>query len=127
MLFRSLIAGVVCCYAVRLKVRFRYDDALDVVGVHFVGGLVGSLLIGVFADPEFFAGTFDGGLLFGGDASLLLEQAIANGAAIVWSFILTGAIMLALKRTIGVRVDDEQEYAGLDLAQHGETAYHSGS
>ena len=126
-IYIGLIAGVVCCYAVRLKVRFRYDDALDVVGVHFVGGLVGSLLIGVFADPEFFAGTFDGGLLFGGDASLLLEQAIANGAAIVWSFILTGAIMLALKRTIGVRVDDEQEYAGLDLAQHGETAYHSGS
>ena len=126
-IYIGLIAGVVCCYAVRLKVRFRYDDALDVVGVHFVGGLVGSLLIGFFADPDFFGGSFDGGLFFGGDASLLLEQAIANGAAIVWSFILTGAIMLALKRTIGVRVDDEQEYAGLDLAQHGETAYHSGS
>ena len=126
-IYIGLIAGVVCCYAVRLKVRFRYDDALDVVGVHFVGGLVGSLLIGFFADPEFFGGSFGAGLFFGGDASLLLEQAIANGAAIVWSFILTGAIMLALKRTIGVRVDDEQEYAGLDLAQHGETAYHSGS
>ncbi|MEY4365884.1 MAG: ammonium transporter [Actinomycetota bacterium] len=120
----GLIAGVVCCYAVRLKNRFGYDDALDVVGVHFVGGIVGSLLIGFLANPEFFEGTFRKGLLYGGDAGLLLEQALANGVAIVWSFVLTFVIMTVLKRTIGVRVNEQDENNGLDLALHAETAYH---
>jgi Amt family ammonium transporter len=119
------IAGIVCCYAVRLKARFGYDDALDVVGVHFVGGLVGSLLIGFFANPSFFEGTFGEGLFYGGGLSLFGEQVLANAAAIVWSFILTFAIMIALKRTIGVRVSDEVEATGLDLALHRETGYHS--
>ena len=120
----GLIAGVVCCYAVRLKNKYGYDDALDVVGVHFVGGLVGSLLIGFFANPAFFEGTFKKGLLYGGDAGLLLEQALANGVAIVWSFVLTFVIMTVLKKTIGVRVNEQDEYTGLDLALHAETAYH---
>lgn len=118
------IAGVVCCYAVRLKRKFGYDDALDVVGVHFVGGIVGSLLIGFFANPEFFEGEFEKGLFYGGDTGLLIEQALANGVAIVWSFIITTAILLALKYTIGIRVDAETEHNGLDLALHRETAYH---
>jgi ammonium transporter, Amt family len=127
------VAGVVCCYAVKLKSRAGYDDALDVVGVHLVGGLVGSLLIGFFANPAFFGLTDDGslkfgeGIFYGGGASLLLEQAVANGAAIVWSFGLTLVIMLVLKVTIGVRVTPEEETTGLDLALHAETAYHSGS
>ena len=120
----GLIAGAICCYAVRLKNKFGYDDALDVVGVHFVGGLVGSLLIGFFANPSFFEGSFDEGIFYGGGAGLLVEQAIANGAAIVWSFVLTFVIMMALKKTIGVRVSPETESTGLDLAEHGETAYH---
>ncbi|MFM7262693.1 MAG: ammonium transporter [Acidimicrobiales bacterium] len=120
----GLIAGVVCCYAVRLKNRFGYDDALDVVGVHFGGGIVGSLLIGFFANPEFFEGSFEKGIFYGGDAGLLLEQALANGVAIVWSFVLTFVIMTALKKTIGVRVEEQDEYTGLDLSQHAETAYH---
>jgi Amt family ammonium transporter len=120
----GLIAGAICCYAVRLKNKFGYDDALDVVGVHFVGGLVGSLLIGFFANPTFFEGSFDEGIFYGGGAGLLVEQAIANGAAIVWSFVLTYIIMMALKKTIGVRVSPETESTGLDLAEHGETAYH---
>lgn len=120
----GLIAGAICCYAVRLKNKLGYDDALDVVGVHFVGGLVGSLLIGFFANPSFFEVSFDEGIFYGGGAGLLVEQAIANGAAIVWSFILTYAIMVALKKTIGVRVSHETESTGLDLAEHGETAYH---
>jgi len=123
-IFIGVIAGVSGCYAVRLKHKFGYDDALDVVGVHFVGGLVGSLLIGFFANPSFFDGAFMEGLFYGGDAKLLLEQAIANGAAIVWSFALTYGIMVALKKTIGVRVSEESESGGLDLAEHGETAYH---
>ena len=117
-------AGIVCCYAVRLKKRFGYDDALDVVGVHFVGGIVGSLLIGFFANPEFFEAEFEKGIFFGGDTGLLIEQALANGVAIVWSFIVTAAILLVLKAVMGIRVDDETEHNGLDLALHGETAYH---
>jgi ammonium transporter, Amt family len=119
------IAGAVCCYAVRWKARFGYDDALDVVGVHFVGGLVGSLLTGLFANPSFFDGAFDEGLFYGGGLGLFGEQVLANVAAIVWSFALTLGIMIGLKKTIGVRVSDATEATGLDLAEHGETAYHS--
>ena len=119
----GLIAGVVCNFAVRLKPRFGYDDALDVVGIHFVAGLIGSLLIGVFADPEAFGGSFAAGLAYGGDASLLAEQAIANGATIVYSFVVTALIMFALKATIGVRATDAQEAEGLDASQHAEPAY----
>ncbi|MFN8021921.1 MAG: ammonium transporter [Acidimicrobiales bacterium] len=122
----GLIAGAVCCYAVRLKTKAGFDDALDVVGVHFVGGLVGSLLIGFFADPEFFGGAWREGIFYGGSARLLVEQAIANLSAIVWSFGITFVLMIVLKKTIGVRVEAEHEATGLDLALHGETAYHSG-
>ncbi|MGD9996886.1 MAG: ammonium transporter [Ilumatobacteraceae bacterium] len=118
------VAGLVCCYAVKVKNKFLYDDALDVVGVHFVGGLVGSLLIGFFANPDFFGGTFEEGIFYGGGAGLLGEQALANIAAIVWSFIVTYAIMRVLKVTVGVRVSDQVEADGLDFAQHAETAYH---
>ena len=123
----GLIAGVACSYAVSLKTKAGYDDALDVVGVHFVGGLVGSLLIGFFSEPEFFGTEVMAGIFHGGGADLLVEQALANGVTIVYSFIVTGLIMLALKATIGVRVSEEVEYSGLDLAEHAETAYHSGS
>ncbi|MDP2291355.1 MAG: ammonium transporter [Actinomycetota bacterium] len=118
------LAGAICCYAVKLKTKVGYDDALDVVGVHFVGGLVGSLTVGIFANPEFFGGSFKAGLLYDGGLGLLGEQALANVSAIIWSFIVTGLIMLALKKTIGVRVSDETETNGLDFAEHAETAYH---
>ncbi|MGK2948441.1 MAG: ammonium transporter [Acidimicrobiales bacterium] len=123
----GLIAGVVCCYAVGLKAKAGYDDALDVVGVHLVGGLVGSLLIGFFSQPDFFDNGVEAGLFHGGGADLLLEQALANGATMIYSFIVTFGIMLALKATIGVRVSDDVEASGLDLAEHAETAYHSGA
>jgi len=123
----GLITGAACCFAVGLKTKLGYDDALDVVGVHFVGGLVGSLLIGLFAEPDFFGGDFMAGLFHGGGLDLLLEQALANGVAIVYSFIVTFVIMIALKATIGVRVDEDVERSGLDLAEHAETAYSSGS
>ena len=130
------LAGVICCYAVRLKARFGYDDALDVVGVHFVGGLVGSLLIGFFANPEFYAGVvnfagdpvdgFREGIFYGGGGKLLGEQLLANGVAVAWSFPVTFLIMTALKATIGVRVDEESEATGLDQTQHSESAYAAG-
>jgi Amt family ammonium transporter len=123
----GLIAGIVCCYAVKVKFSAGFDDALDVVGVHFVGGLVGSLSIGFFANPDFFDGTFDEGIFYGGGASLLGEQALANVVTIIYSFIVTFAIMKVLAVTIGVRVADDEETTGLDAVEHGETAYHSGN
>ncbi len=123
----GLIAGAVCCFAVRIKFRAGFDDALDVVGVHFVGGLVGSLLIGFFADPTFFGGEFKEGLFLGGGASLLFEQFLANAVTIVFSFVVTFAIMKVLAMTIGIRVSEETEEIGLDLAEHSETAYHGGN
>jgi len=123
----GLIAGVVCCFAVGLKTKLGYDDALDVVGVHFVGGLVGSLLIGLFSEPEFFGTDVMAGVFHDGGWELFGEQALANGATIVYSFVMTTLIMLVLKYTIGVRVSDDVEASGLDLAQHAETAYHSGA
>ncbi len=120
-------AGVICCFAVRVKFKAGYDDALDVVGVHFVGGLVGSLLIGLFANPEFFGASFKEGLFHGGGLSLLGEQLLANVAAIVWSFALTFAILKVLDLVMGIRVSQETELTGLDLEEHAETAYHGGS
>lgn len=123
----GLATGVICAFAVSLKTKAGYDDALDVVGVHFVGGLVGSLAVGLFADPVFFGGEFLAGSFFGGGLELLAEQALGNGATIIYSFVVTTLIMLALKATIGVRVTQEVEDSGLDLAEHAETAYSSGS
>jgi Amt family ammonium transporter len=124
-------AGAVCCFAVRIKFRFGFDDALDVVGVHFVGGLIGSLLIGLFSDPAYFrtwnpavrhlAGLFDGG-----GVHLLCEQALANGITILYSGLVTALILFALKFTIGIRVSEEVELTGLDIAEHAERAYHQG-
>jgi Amt family ammonium transporter len=128
----GLVAGIVCCFAVGLKTKAGYDDALDVVGVHFVGGLVGSLLLGLFAQPDFFPADtstisgFKAGVFHDGGWSLFGEQALANGVTIVYSFVVTALIMLALKATIGVRVSPDVEASGLDLAEHAETAYHSG-
>jgi Amt family ammonium transporter len=122
----GLGAGVVCSFAVGLKNKAGYDDALDVVGVHFVGGLVGSLAVGLFSEPTFFGTDVKAGLFHSGGWSLLGEQGLANAVTIAYSFVVTTLIMLALKATVGVRVSPEVEQAGLDLAEHAETAYHEG-
>jgi len=123
----GLAAGVICAYAVSLKTKAGYDDALDVVGVHLVGGLVGSLAVGLFSEPDFFGTDVMAGVFHGGGWDLFVEQVIANGATIVYSFVVTGLIMLALKATIGVRVSEDIEATGLDLAEHAETAYSTGT
>ena len=123
----GLAAGIACSFAVGLKAKAGYDDALDVVGVHFVGGLVGSLAVGLFSEPDFFGTDVMAGLFHGGGLQLLGEQALANGVTIVYSFVVTALIMLALKFTIGVRVDEEVEYNGLDASEHAENAYHGGA
>jgi Amt family ammonium transporter len=132
-IYIGLVAGVLCAFAVNLKTKARYDDALDVVGVHLVGGLVGSLLIGLFAQPDFFdesvstVSGFRAGYFHDGGLGLLGEQLLANGVTIVYSLTVTALIMLVLKATIGVRVTPEVESSGLDLPEHAETAYHTGS
>lgn len=120
----GLVAGVACALAVRLKYRFGYDDALDVVGVHLVGGLVGGILIGFFADSSIFADAdFDNGLLAGGGAGLLGEQIFANVFVLVFSFVVTYVIARALDAVIGLRVDEDAERQGLDQSEHAEAAY----
>jgi Amt family ammonium transporter len=115
----GFIAGYVCEWAVSLKTRLGYDDSLDVVGVHLVGGLVGALLVGVFAQ-EAIGGT--DGLLFGNPGQLG-RQAIAIGATLVWSFGLTLGILKVVDLVTGVRVTEEEEVVGLDLSQHAEAGY----
>ncbi|NNE96686.1 MAG: ammonium transporter [Acidimicrobiales bacterium] len=123
----GLAAGAVCALAVRLKFRFGYDDALDVVGVHMVGGLIGGVLIGFFASPSALLadGAFDGGLVEGDGAGLLLEQIFANVVVGVFSFAMTYAIAYTLNATMGIRSTVEEELEGLDLSYHVEQAYNS--
>src|SRR3954454_11908688 len=117
-----LAAGAVCMLAVSLKFRFGFDDSLDVVGVHLVGGVLGSLLLGFFADLAINSAGADG-VFFGGGAALLGEQALAVGVTLVYSFVLSFAIAKAIDLTIGLRVTEEDDVRGLDETQHAETAY----
>lgn len=119
----GICAGAVCALAVRMKFRFGFDDALDVVGVHLVGGLIGGLLIGVFASPSALGGDFDGGLIEGDGFGLLFEQALANIVVGVFSFVVTYGIAKALDATMGLRVSPQDERDGLDSTQHAESAY----
>lgn len=121
------IAGAVCAWAVGLKYKLGYDDSLDVVGVHLVGGIIGTVLIGVFSTSEG-AGGVDG-LLYGGGFGSLGAQALGVLVAVLYSGVLTTVIALAIKYTIGLRLDEEDEVNGIDLAAHGESAYdlHSGT
>jgi Amt family ammonium transporter len=116
---------VVCFLAIQLKFRFGYDDALDVVGVHLVGGLVGSLLLGLFADAGINALGADG-LFAGGGASLLGKQILAVAATVGWSFVATFVLAKVIDATIGLRVGPEEEAEGLDVTQHAEAGYSYG-
>jgi Amt family ammonium transporter len=118
-------AGVVCVLAISLKFRFGYDDALDVVGVHLVGGILGSLMVGLFASKAVNPAGADG-LFNGGGWHLLGLQAMAVGVTLVFSFTLTWLIAMAIHKLIGLRVDESDELEGLDTTQHRETAYSSG-
>jgi len=117
----GLVAGVVCYVAVMLKVTFSYDDSLDVVGIHGVGGILGTLATGLFATVAVNAGGSNG--LFYGNPRQLAIQALAVGVILVYSFVATYVILRLLEKTMGLRVTDEQEVMGLDLSQHGEAGY----
>ncbi len=119
----GLIGGIVCSKAVSLKFRLGYDDSLDVVGVHLVGGLVGALLTGVFADLAINEFALIDGLAYGGGFELLGKQVIAIGATLAFSLVMTFAIVKLVDVTVGMRVTEEEEISGLDLAQHQEVGY----
>jgi Amt family ammonium transporter len=122
----GLVAGILCALAVGLKFRFRIDDSLDVVGVHLVGGLVGSLALGFIATTKSGYSTVDG-LFYGGGFDLLGKQAIGSFSVLAYSFLITLVLGLAIKKTVGFRVSSDEEVAGVDLAEHAETAYELGS
>lgn len=111
----GIVTGAVCAMAVELKWKLGYDDSLDVVGVHMVGGLIGTLYLGFFAT--------DTGLFVGGDGRQLLVQAIAAFSVLVYSFVIAYVIGFILQKTVGFRVKSEEEQAGIDTAVHGEAAY----
>ena len=117
----GLISGVICLYAVRAKEKLGYDDSLDVVGVHGVGGLWGALATGLFATTTVNPAGADG--LFFGNPYQLAIQALGAGAAIVYSFVLTFLILKVIDIAVGLRVEVDEELQGLDLAQHSETGY----
>ena len=117
----GLTAGVLCALAVGLKYKLGYDDSLDVVGVHLVGGLVGTLLVGLVAAPE--TGAAVAGLFYGGGFDQLWRQAVGAGAVLLYSGIATAILALIVKFTIGLRVDEEDESSGIDEAEHAETGY----
>ncbi|MEO9224183.1 MAG: ammonium transporter [Acidimicrobiales bacterium] len=121
----GLIAGVVCVFALGLKSRFGFDDSLDVIGVHLVGGIVGSIVLGFFATTKINPAGHNG-LFYGGGLHLLGAQALAAGVTLVFSFVASFAIAKALDATIGIRASAEDEAVGLDLSQHAETAYQFG-
>ncbi|MHC3000269.1 ammonium transporter [Microbacterium sp. HJ5] len=111
----GLIAGAVCALAIELKFKWGFDDSLDVVGIHLVGGLIGTLYLGFFATNT--------GLFTGGDGTQLLVQAIAAVAVLAYSFVLAWVIGFAIEKTIGFRVKNEDEVAGIDTVVHGEEGY----
>jgi Amt family ammonium transporter len=118
----GLFAGIFCSLAVSLKYKFNLDDSLDVVGVHLVGGIWGSLAIGLFGASAINSVGLDG-LLYGGGLALLGKQAIGVAVVALYSFIATLIIGFAIEKTIGFRVKRDVEVAGIDLNEHAETAY----
>lgn len=118
----GLAAGVICAWAVGQKYRFGFDDSLDVVGVHGIGGIVGMLGIGLLATTAVNSAASDG-LLYGGGLVLLGKQILAILGTIAYAFVMTWIIAKVIDRTMGFRIDPEDEIAGLDTTVHAESAY----
>jgi ammonium transporter, Amt family len=124
----GVVAGIVCALAVGLKFKLGFDDSLDVVGVHLVGGLLGTLLVGLLAAPQAPAiamggGNTSAGLFYGGGFAQLIRQTIGASSVLAFSGIGTLVIALLLKYTIGLRLNEEDEVSGIDEAEHAESGY----
>ena len=115
----GVVGGYVCSMVVGLKEKFGYDDSLDVVGIHMVGGVIGSILTGVFSSTNY--GEFNG-LIYGG-VSFFGKQVVAVVVVIAFSYSATWVLAKILDKTIGLRASEEDEILGLDISQHGEDAY----
>ncbi len=120
----GLVAGIVCALAVGLKYRLGFDDSLDVVGIHFVGGWIGCLWIGLFGTTGI-GGAYvvREGLLYGGGLDQLGRQAAGAAVVTAWSFVIALVVGLAVKFTVGFRASHEAEVDGIDIAEHKESAY----
>ncbi|MBU3645689.1 MAG: ammonium transporter [Candidatus Nanopelagicaceae bacterium] len=121
----GFIAGVVCALAVGLKYKLGYDDALDVVGVHLVGGIIGSIAIGFFGSSAVNSLGLNG-LFYGGGTELLVKQTLGVVLVMAYSFVATLIIGFAIEKTIGFRVANEEELIGVDQTEHAESAYELG-
>jgi len=124
----GLVAGALCALAVGLKYRFGFDDSLDVVGVHFVGGWIGSLWLGLFATNSVNAAITDvvggsDGLFYGGGVTQLGRQALAGVVVTIWSAGIAALLAFVINKTVGFRTTPEAEVEGVDLAEHAESAY----
>ncbi|MFB6670560.1 ammonium transporter [Streptomyces parvus] len=117
----GVIAGVLCAMAVGLKYKFGYDDSLDVVGVHLVGGIIGSILVGFFATGGVQSDA--AGLFYGGGVEQLGKQVVGVVAVLAYSLVVSAVIALAIHKTIGMRVSEDDEISGIDQVEHAETAY----
>jgi ammonium transporter, Amt family len=120
-LWIGLIAGVVCYLALGLKAALRLDDSLDVIAVHLVGGLIGTILLGFFADET--VNALGDGLFYGGGGELLKDQVLAALGVVVFSGVLSYILATIVQKTIGLRVTEDDELTGLDQSQHAESAY----
>ena len=121
----GVAAGAVCYLAVQLKNKMKWDDALDVWGVHGIGGVIGTILLGVFASSAVNAAGADG-LLFGG-GSFFVKELVAVAAAAAYAFIFTYIMLILINMIVKVRVSEDDERKGLDASIHGETAYDEGA
>jgi Amt family ammonium transporter len=118
----GFVAGILCSLAVGLKYIFNIDDSLDVVGVHLVGGIWGSLAVGFFGTAAVNSIGLDG-IFYGGGAELLMKQLLGVGLVFAYSFIVTLIIGFAIEKTMGFRIKRENELEGIDLVEHAESAY----
>ena len=116
-------AGAVCFGALGLKRRFRFDDSLDVIAVHLVGGLLGSILLGFFADAAVNEAVVEEGLLTGGGLELLKDQVVASLVTLAFSFVVSFALAKIIDATMGLRMTEDEEDRGMDISLHAETAY----
>jgi ammonium transporter, Amt family len=119
----GLITGVLCYLALGIKKAFKFDDSLDVIAVHLVGGLLGSLLLGCFADDAINSAVLNDGLFLGGGGDLLADQVVASAVTLAYSFVASFIIAKAIDMTMGLRVSDDVESEGLDINLHAEAAY----
>ncbi len=117
----GVLAGVACAYAVGLKFVFGFDDSLDVVGVHLVGGVVGTLAIGLLANPAAPAGV--AGLFYGGGVDQLWRQAVGAAAVLAYSFVVSYGLARVVAATVGFRASKATEHSGIDLGEHSEVGY----